>query len=260
MESRGSLRNKRSLLAMATPSLWLIMIVVGALTIAPAWADGLTKEQGDAILQELRQIKLLLQRNQVQPTARPRPQQDVRVELPLTNAPALGNDDAPVVLVEFTDYECPYCKRFYDAVFPELKEKYIDTGKLRFISRNFPLPMHSHAEKAAQAAACADEQGKYWQMRASLFANPRALDEESLYAYAKEAGIDAESFRACLNKNAHALKIKEDLADGNSVGISGTPSFVLGRVSGKSIVGQRIVGAQPLSAFAPKIQALLSGE
>jgi protein-disulfide isomerase len=132
-----------------------LTMLVGMLAAAAAYAapvQPLSKEQGDAIIKELQEIKQLLARPQQNPAMPPEAARPEKLTVKGGAIYALGKSDAPLTLVEFTDYECPFCKRFYDNTFQVLKKNYIDTGKLKFISRNMPLPMHPHALKAAQAA------------------------------------------------------------------------------------------------------------
>ena len=106
--------------------------------------------------------------------------------------PFLGKADAPLTLVMFTDYQCPFCSRFETQTLPEIKKQYIDTGKLRFVVRDLPLPFHPNAPKAAEAAHCAEEQGKYWELREKLVNNGDKLDAKLLPDYAKQVGLDVE--------------------------------------------------------------------
>ena len=170
------------------------------------------------------------------------------------------SDDAPLTLVEFTDYQCPFCSRFARTTFEELKRVYIDTGQLRLVSRDLPLPIHNNAMQAANAAHCAAEQDQYWEMRATMFANTDQLDRDSLIGYATDLALDAVAFRECLTSDEHGDKVLQGAADAGVAGIMGTPSFVLGRTSGDHLEGKLIVGAQPFSWFDNQIKVLLSSE
>src|SRR5262249_17984609 len=128
-----------------------------------------------------------------------------RVHTSVTDAPALGQADAPVTLVEFSDYQCPYCRMFFSDTFPTLRREYIDTGKVRYVFRDYPLAqMHPQARKAAEAAHCAGEQGKYWEMHDLLFQNQQALALPQLSEYARNLGLDGASFDACLQSEKYA--------------------------------------------------------
>jgi len=240
-----------------------VLCMVGGMNNPTAMAEGLSKEQGDAILQELRNIRTLLQQQQLraqQPQQRPTaPVVVKRGKVSVKGSPYLGRKNAPLTLVEFTDYQCPYCKRFYDQTFDELKKAYIDTGKVRFVSRNLPLQFHPYAEGAALAAACAGDQGKanYWKMRDSLFSHSPALQGDQVQGYAKELGLNMKSFNRCVESKKHRNRIQQDMADARSIGITGTPSFLLGK--GDDVIeGEKLVGAQPFAAFDARIKALLN--
>src|SRR5215813_13611341 len=139
-----------------------------------AQEQGITRQQADEILNELRQIRQLLERQGKAGGAQP--EQISRAKLNLDGFAMLGSKEAPVTIVEFTDYQCPFCQRFHVTTFPELKKKYVDTGKARFFSRDMPLiELHSNAMRAAQASRCAGEQNQYWTLREWMSANPDKL-------------------------------------------------------------------------------------
>ena len=230
-------------------------LVAAASTVA--FADGITSQQADQILQELRAIRGLLERG-AQPAAQPQqPAPQAPVKVSVKGAYAIGKADAPVTMVEFTDYECPFCRQFHNASFDEIKRKYIDTGKVRYVSRDYPLPFHPRALPAAKVARCAGEQGKFWEMRHALITN--ALDTETMVKLAGDMKLDQKKLSACISDERVSKSLEADIADAeNTAGVSGTPTFVIGRSSGDSVEGLRIVGAQPLPTFEARIQALLA--
>lgn len=240
----------------------VISLVVG-LTIAAlsgmAIAEGLSREQGDAILSELRQIRQLLDKQQkpATPPAAPAPPEKVRLKL--GKEFALGRSDAPLVMVEYTDYQCPFCNRFYTTTFVELKKQYIDTGKMRFISRDLPLEFHQHSMKAAEATRCAGEQDKFWQMKDSLMINYARVTPELIASLAKELKLETTRFQACMDSGKYVPAIKEGMTAASAIGINGTPSFLLGKVTGEYLDGYVIVGAQSYAAFDAKAKELLAG-
>jgi len=237
----------------------IFLLLCLALVPARAVAEGVTKEQGDAILKELRQIRELLER-QPRPAAnapQAAPQQE-KVTLKLGSDPVLGRDDAPVTIVEYTDYQCPYCSRWHTTTFPEIRKNYIDTGKVRFIKRDLPLSFHPNALPAAQAALCAGDQGKFWEMHERLAANPSTLSPETYSRYAQELSLDAKAFQACLMSQKHLAAIRGSERTASALGITGTPSFVVGTVKGDTLEGVMIVGAQPYAAFDRTIREILS--
>src|SRR2546422_8716545 len=213
--------------------------------------EGITKDQADAILNELRQIRLLLEKQQQQawPTPTPTAGLPENVKIRTAGGYSLGRSDAALTLVEYTDYQCPFCRQFHDTTFQQLKKNYIDAGKLRFVSRDLPLEFHNNALTAAQAARCAGEQDQFWQMRDILIANSTNLGQDAILTYAQQLALDMNGFRLCLDSGKYFAEIQRDIAEAGSAGIYGTPTFVLGRTSGGAIEGIRIVGAQPYAAF-----------
>jgi protein-disulfide isomerase len=209
-------------------------------------------------LAEMRQ--LLLQRPAAAPAAVPAAPAVVKVTL--GNQPSLGRADAPVTIVEFSDYQCPFCQRFVNATFPEIKRDYIDTGKVRYVFRDFPLdPIHPQARKAAEAAHCAGEQGKYWEMHDLLFRNQRALLVDHLKGYGRSLGLDADRFDACLDQGRFAARVEDEAATGSSLGVTGTPAFFIGKSTATgTIEATSVRGAQPAAAFRRVLDQMLDGK
>ncbi len=170
----------------------------------------------------------------------------------------LGREDAPVTIIEFTDLQCPYCARFASSTFPELRRAYIDTGKVRFASRDLPLPFHPFAIPAAVASRCAGEQGRFWEYREALFAAQSRLGQEPYTDLARELGLDVERFDACRRDGRQEANVRSDQAIARNAGIASTPSFVIGRLVGGQFQGEIISGAQPLAVFQARIEALLA--
>lgn len=179
-----------------------------------------------------------------QPSA-PSPSAEVTAD----DDPVKGDPDAQVTIIEFSDFECPFCKRFYDNTLSQLEEEYIETGKAKLVYRDFPLSIHPDAQKAAEAAECAEDQGMFWEYHDMLFENQQALDTASLKSYANTLGLDTAEFDSCLDSGKHAQEVKDDFNDGRAAGVSGTPTFFIN--------GQKIVGAQPIDAFRQIIDAEL---
>ena len=169
-----------------------------------------------------------------------------------------GHADAPVTVVEFTDYQCPYCRRFQAETWPRLKHEYIDTGKVRFIVRDLPLPFHADARPAAEAAHCAGEQGRFWPMHDVLLAGTIGLDLASLTREAQVIGLDAARFRDCVTANKYDSAVARNVATAKALGLRGTPSFILGRMANGELEGVRLFGAVPYDNFANVINALLA--
>ncbi|HET6675969.1 MAG TPA: thioredoxin domain-containing protein [Nitrospiraceae bacterium] len=162
-----------------------------------------------------------------------------------------GRADAKLTLIEFSDFQCPFCERFYRETLPLIDRDYIQTGKVRMVYRDFPLAsVHENAQKAAEAAQCAGEQGKYWEMHDQIFANHTAMSVEDLKKHARGLGIAVDRFDRCLESGAYAEEVKKDMADGQALGVQGTPTFFVGP-TGKdnTIQGIRIAGARPYAVF-----------
>ena len=223
-----------------------------------ALADGITSQQASDILQELKQIRQLLERQQAPvqaAAAAPAPQ---RVAVKLGKEFALGRADAAVTIVEFNDLQCPFCARFHTTTFPEIKKNYIDTGRVRFINRDMPLiDIHPQAYRAAHAARCGAEQGKYWEVAAKLIENGATLSPQTIDQHAKDTGVDAAKFKVCMDSNRYADAIRDSGDAARTLGVSGTPSFVIGRVTGDTLDGQLYVGALPYSSFDAAIKGVL---
>lgn len=173
--------------------------------------------------------------------------------------PVLGNTKAPVTLIEFSDYQCPFCQRHYTQTFGQIKKDYVDTGKVKYVLRDYPLSFHPNAEPAAEAAECAGDQGKYWDMHAALFQNhdtwSNAADAKPFFTqYAKDMGLDVAKFTACIQGGSKKAEIQKDLADGQNAGIQGTPGFWVIGPDGK---GEMISGAQPYDVFKTAIEKYL---
>ncbi len=171
--------------------------------------------------------------------------------------PALGKDKAPVTIVTVSDYQCPFCKRFADGTLKELKKKYIDTGKVRYVFKDLPLPFHNQAKPAAQAAHCAGAQGKYWAMHDKLFHNTKKLDKQSLLKHARAIKLNEGKFSKCIASKRYLDDIEKDIADANKAGLSGTPSFVIGKTTKDVIKGEVVRGALPLSVLETHIKKYL---
>jgi protein-disulfide isomerase len=244
--------------------LLLILLSLSAASFAQAPAtppaqDGITHEQADQILQELRQIRQLLANQaaaQRAPQAAPAAPAAQTAKLNIAGLPVLGRQDAPLTMIEISDYQCPFCRAFHKGTFEDLKKNWIDTGKLRFVSWDMPLEFHSNAAKAAQAARCAGEQNKFWEFRSLLIANADKLSPDDILAYAQQVPqLDVNRFKACQQSNQFTDSIKKAEAEANGQGISGTPTFLIGKTQGDVVDGVIVVGAKPLSEFENMFKA-----
>jgi protein-disulfide isomerase len=169
----------------------------------------------------------------------------------------LGAADAPVMIIEFTDLQCPYCARFARDTWPQLRERYVDTGKVRFATRDLPLQFHAFALPAAVAARCAGQQGKFWEYREALFRDQSRLGQGRYAELAAAFGLDTARFETCRADPAVTQAVHADTTLARSSGISSTPSFVIGRVVNGEFEGEVIAGAQPFEVFQQRLDSLL---
>jgi protein-disulfide isomerase len=223
---------------------------------ATAANAGFSSAQADAILRELRELRA--QVGKPQPTPAQPPEAPKIVTVPLGDSPSLGRADAPVALVEFTDFQCPYCKRAHDDMLAQFVKKFVDTGQARLVSRSYPLAFHANAEPAAHAALCANAQNQFWAMRDRLFANITALNTTNFLQAAAELKLDTNAFSACLTAKSFASQIARDKADAETAGINATPSFVLGRIADGKVTGPVLIGGRPITFFETEIPKLLA--
>ncbi len=167
--------------------------------------------------------------------------------------PMLGNPDAPVTIVEFSDFQCPFCRRLWKDTLPSIKEKYLVTGKAKFVYRDFPLSIHPSAQPAAEGAECANEQRKFWEMHDKIFAEQEKLGQGTvqfstgdLKRWAAEIGLNAAQFNECLDSGKYRKEVEKDFTDGQAAGVTGTPgTFVNGRL---------VQGAVPFAQFEAVIE------
>lgn len=212
----------------------------------------------DAIRRDLQEIKQQLQQRTAAAPAAPQ-----NVVLDLAGDPAKGRPDAPLTLVEFSDYQCPFCAKTARETFPAVEKAYVETGKVRYVFRDFPLSMHRYAFKAAEAANCAGEQGKYWEMHDRLFENVGALEPEKLPGYAQAAGLDPAKFEECLGSGRHAEEIRADMEDGRKAGVRGTPTLMIGTTepgSTRLAVVEILRGAQSQESLQAALDRLLAAK
>lgn len=215
------------------------------------------KEGQAAISKELAEIKKLLQQGGRAAPAGP----DVTGKIfNLGNNPSKGSSRAKVALLEFTDYQCPYCKRHSENTHPQIEREYVDGGKIRFVSLDMPLRFHKLAPKAAEASHCAEEQGQYWEMRNRLFANQKAL--EPWDAHAEALGLDVDQYETCLNSSKYKVAVSTDMAEAMKAGATGTPSFIVARIDEKDaskVHGLKFIqGAQPFAVFQQALDEALA--
>jgi protein-disulfide isomerase len=177
----------------------------------------------------------------------------------LDGAPLHGHPSARIGVIEYSDFECPFCGKFATATYPTIVKAYVETGKVQFAFRHLPLKQHPLAMKAAEAAECSRRQGRFWPMHDALFTMPRALDSDSLLAKAKTLGLDSGQFQRCMDGEA-ITRVRQDVAEAQALGITGTPTFLFGTIEpdGRLKVVRRESGAIPAKAFAGMLDDLVN--
>jgi len=183
------------------------------------------------------------------------------IDVTFDNQPIIGDPDAPITIVEFSDFQCPFCLRFHEQTLPAIMENYVNTGKVNFVYRDLPLDFHPNANPASIAAECANEQGKFWEYHDVLFQNQaqwQGLGPEDFVSNAKQfatdIGLGSASFETCLSSSKTASKVSQDSRDAASYGATGTPTFFIGNEKDGFV---KIVGAQPYSVFEAEIDSQL---
>jgi protein-disulfide isomerase len=254
-----------------------VVALMTLLTVAPAAAfaqgsdavNGLRREiealkaGQTAIQNDLQEIKRLLQqRPAAAPPAAPAAVNVDGLDVTIAGAYVKGSPQARLTIIEFSDYQCPFCARHAQQTMSQIEREFIDTGKVRYAVRNLPLEsIHPDAFKAAEAAECAGAQGKFWEMHKLLFVNQRALGVAELPRHADTLGLDAAEFRKCLGSGEYAAKVRKDVEDAHNAGLTGTPAFFVGVIRGSEPtvrVVRKISGAQPFSAFKATLDAMLA--
>src|SRR3989338_10918075 len=177
-------------------------------------------------------------------------QENPILEVNTDGDPVEGSKNAPVTIVEFSDFQCPYCGRFAIETLSQIKTNYIDTGKVKVVYKDFPLSFHENAQKAAEAAQCSFDQDKFWEFHDKIFQNQQDLSIISLKRFASELGLNTGKFNECLDSGKMAARVQKDVQEGASVGISGTPAFLVNGIG--------VTGAQPFEVFKQIIDSELS--
>lgn len=192
------------------------------------------------------------------PAAQPAPALVVSELLLDEDDPVLGSDDAKLAIVEFTDYECPFCGKFNDQTLSRLVTDYVDSGKVQLITRDLPLNFHANAIDAALVANCAGEQGAYEAVRAGIFANQQSLGAPLYKQLATENELDVAAMEACAKDASKTEEIQKDASYAASLGITGTPSFFIGRIEGDKLIDVKgLVGALPYESFSVILEEML---
>ena len=250
-----------------------VLAWVALFLIAPAISLGQSSEELKALRRELEEIRkgqsaiqkeLETIKSLLQPRRPPPPVQPVNLVFSIDSGPFKGNKNARVTLIEFTDYQCPFCARHLFQTAPQIDKDYIQTGKVKYVLKDFPIAsIHPQAFKGHEAAHCAGEQGKYWEMHGRLFGNQKAMAPKDLSQHAEAIKLDTPRFQQCLDNGQYAAKIRKSLEEGTKAGVQGTPTFFLGlpEANDAQVKAVRVIrGAQPFASFKTAIDGLLAEE
>lgn len=179
---------------------------------------------------------------------------------PIGQRPIRGNKNTRVVMLEFTDFQCPFCKKYHTEVFPALDALYVSTGKIQYMQVDFPLRGHPMAETAALAARCGIAEGKYFEMVDALFEMGTNFKDDDFNQAAAKFKLNPEQFRNCMQNKIHLDSVRSDVSNAEGINVSGTPTFLVGRVNSQGqVVGKVIYGSQPLTTFKQYIESALEG-
>lgn len=183
--------------------------------------------------------------------AQTQPQEVKRYDVPIDDDPISGPETAQITIIEFSDYECPFCQKWQAEVLPRLREKYGD--QVRLVYRDYPLiGLHDNAAPAAEAANCALDQGKYWEYHDMLFSNQKPLGRTTYERYAQSLGLNMNDFKACLDERRYQKEVEADYNYASELGVQSTPTFFIN--------GLALVGAQPFEVFEQVIDMELAGQ
>lgn len=235
------------------------------LTLALLWASVVSAEDkwvADEIFLQLSQMRQEIQHLQKKVATLEQALAEQKafaepISLAGTEYASLGKRNAKIAIVEFSDYECPFCAKHYSKVLPMLRERYIDQGTVKYVLKDYPLEFHAYAKQAALAARCAGEQGQYWAMHNIIFDARGQADEALLAKATTQLNLNAKAFKQCLVKPSQLAAVKDDMALGNRLGVNGTPAFVIGIIKNQQLVNyQRLDGLQTIEGFARVIDSL----
>ncbi len=250
MESNFNLKNviKNNLL-ISVGSVLIVVFFLGYFVGEEAGQDTARKQELEKYEQRMAEFET--------------PKIETFYEISKDNDPMLGDPNAPISIIEFSDYQCQFCARFYSDTLPLLKSQYIETGKVNLISRDFPIQkIHSNAMSTALASECANEQGKFWEYHDVLFETQNTWKQDksdviilTLKQFAKDLNLNQEQFDSCLDSSKYAQEVNQDMADGQKYVVTGTPTFFVGN---EEVGYSSIFGAQSFSDFRIMIDEKLT--
>lgn len=241
----------------------LVVSIIGVSLIAAFFAGSFVSLKSDQVTKSelnnaIASLESKISKNQIaaQPNTPP-------IKISADDDPTIGDKDAPITIIEFSDFQCPFCARFQAETLPLILEQYVDTGKVKFVFRDFPIQSsHPNAMPAAVASECADEQNKFWQYHDMLFENQGTWSRTDFTSaitifkeYATELELNQEQFNTCLDSGKYVNEINKDLTDGRNYEITGTPGFFIGN---ENIGFVKVNGAQPFEVFRGIIESQLN--
>lgn len=244
----------------------MLIIAIVSVSIIAAFMGGYTvgvqsSQPTDILIDKINNITTNMQKSSLPTTQKQMGPQIIKISA--DDDPMKGNPDAPITIIEFSDFQCPFCAKFHETTLPLLEKNYITTGKVNFVYRDFPIEsIHPNAVPAALAAECADDQGKFWMIHSMIFDTLRIWqDMESTKAanlfrdFAIELDVNADEFDSCMSSGKYLNEIRGDLDDGRAYGVTGTPGFFVGN---EEIGFTKLIGAQPFSSFQKVIDGQLN--
>ncbi len=236
------------LYAFVMPLIFIVGLGLGFLARGWVPLPGTSKAASAAVIASSDPAAVVAQSNPGAPVETP---QVVRYDVPADDDPFLGSEDAPITIVEFSDYECPYCRQWHSEVYSQLIDTYGD--QIRFVYRDFPLEsIHANAKPAAEAANCANEQGVFWDYHDKLFSMELGLSADAYQEYASQLGMDEEAFQECIASRRYQQEVQSDFDFAANLGVRSTPTFFINGIA--------VVGAQPFEIFQQVIEKELAGE
>ncbi len=241
----------------------LSVLAAAATDAAQAGGDELAKMRGEMDRLSLQQQQILAALDELKKMIKGPGQPALTPPETMTVAgePFKGEPAAKVAIIEYADFQCPFCRRFEHEVYPQLREKYVSTGKLKYFHRDMPLPFHQGAMPAARAAHCASDQGKFWEMHDTLLGDAASLTSADIDERAAKLGLDVPQLEQCISSDRFADIIQRSVTEANDMRISGTPTFIIGTLDteGKLMsVKATVVGASPFEAFRAALDPLMA--
>lgn len=240
---------------MRSHSVLRLSLIVMALvsSTAPGYAQSRADEESRALKTEADPAQKLKRRVEAS--------DEKEITVSVDGFPYKGRQTARLTVIEFSDYQCPFCARHFRQTLPSIEKDYVRSGRIKYVFHDFPLEsIHKEAFKAAEAAHCAGDQGQYWAMHDRLFADQKALSAADIPLHGRAIGLDAAKFARCLDEGKYAQKVRAAIADARKAGVRSTPTFFLGRAESGGVVKvlKTVRGAAPYEKFKEALEELFS--